>query len=122
MVSREVQRRKKYSDWSQLARLYAKLDDYESAVTNYCKSITRSLAEGRTFSAAYYLKELAEAGMHRELFAIAYRESTEKGDLWWRIRALEELGWKDELKSVLIENRTEIENSEILLLWPNCIA
>jgi hypothetical protein len=111
VIKREVRRRKKYSDWSQLAGLYEKVGDYKNAVLNYCKTITESLAEGNAFSAAYYLKELSETELHRPLFKAAYRESTEAGDLWWQIRALQELGWTDELAAVVVAHRTEIEES-----------
>jgi hypothetical protein len=36
--------------------------------------------------------------------------------LWWRVRALQELGWEDELRSVLLNNRKTIERSRNLLL------
>jgi hypothetical protein len=111
VIKREVRRRKKYSDWSQLARLYEKVGDHKNAALNYCRSITESLAEGNVFSSAYYLKELSEKELHVPLFQAAYRKSTEVGDLWWRIRALQELGWTDELATVVVAHRAEIEGS-----------
>lgn len=45
-----------------------------------------------------------------------YREFTKSGDLWWRVRALQELGWEDELMRVLLQNREEIERSKNVLL------
>jgi len=110
-VAHIVQRRKRNKDWSQLARLYAQVDDHRNAVINYCRTISESLKEGNIFSAAYYLKELAETRLDIHLFETAYRHSTESGDLWWSIRALQELDWSDELKAVLLAHRAEIENS-----------
>jgi len=115
-VDREVQRRKKYSDWSQLARLYHKVGNYKETAIYYCRTVIEELEAGKVFPAAYYLKELCEEGLQRELFAMAYRQYTEANDLWWRIRALQELGWRDELKAVLMENREEIEKSNNLFL------
>jgi hypothetical protein len=111
VIKREVRRRKKYSDWSQLARLYDKVGDYKNAVLNYCKTITESLAEGNVFSAAFYLKELSETELHGRLFQAAYRKAKEAGDLWWQIRALQELGWTDELEAIVVAHRAEIEES-----------
>jgi hypothetical protein len=34
-----------------------------------------------------------------------------KGDLWWQVRALQELGWESELKDLLIEKKEKIEKS-----------
>ena len=115
-ITREVRRRDKHSDWSQLARLYERVGDHRNAVVNYCKTVMRALEEGRTFSAAFYLKELSETQLYSGLLQAAYREATQKGDLWWRIRALQELGWDDELKSILVEHRAEIERSDNSLM------
>src|SRR5471030_322313 len=109
VIKREVRPRRKHSDWSQLGRLYEKVGDYNNAVRSYCKSVLRSLDEGNVFSAAYYLKELSQTQLHGRLFEAAYRKATDAGDLWWQIRALQELGWKDELKSILQKHRAEIE-------------
>jgi tetratricopeptide (TPR) repeat protein len=106
-LNREVRRRKKYADWSQLARLYSKVGNTKEAVLCYCKSVIEDIQSGRLFPAAYYLKELCEEQLENKLFALAYRQFTEENNLWWRIRALQELGWSDELKAVLTENREE---------------
>jgi hypothetical protein len=116
VIKREISRREKYKDWSQLARLYDKIGDYKNAVQFYCKSIIQDLEEDNVFAAAFYLKELCGTVPSRQLFEEAYRRSTEKGDLWWQIRALQELGWKDELRRVLMSHRTEIEQSGNSLL------
>jgi tetratricopeptide (TPR) repeat protein len=112
MIEREIKRMETSSDWSQLARLYSKLGDHKNAIINYCKTVIEDLEHGGVFTAAYYLKELSGSEMHADLFEIAYREFTDAGDLWWRIRALEELGWDEELKSVLLTHRAEIEESK----------
>lgn len=115
-IEREVGRRQKYQDWSQLGRLYDKVGDHENAVRSYCKSILKNLGKGNVFSAAFYLKELSETELTERLFEAAYRKASESNNLWWQIRALQELGWQDELKSVLVQHREEIEESGTSLL------
>jgi len=40
----------------------------------------------------------------------------EKRDLWWRVRALQELGWRDKLRETLVAHRETINQSADLLL------
>jgi len=106
-------------DWEQRARLYADLGKPVEAVKDYLRGIAASLDGSRLFSAAYYLKELSASGLVQKLFASAYEEAKAEGDLWWMIRALQELDWKQELKSVVLKNAEEIErsrNPSLLLL------
>jgi len=107
----------KHEDWSQLARLYKRLRDDENAVLYYCKSIIESLSESRSFSAAYYLKEMTEQSLHVPLFEQAYKQFAEADDLWWQVRSLQELGYSNELKTLLISKRELVEasNNPILL-------
>jgi hypothetical protein len=37
--------------------------------------------------------------------------ATEEGDLWWQIRALQELGWYKELNELVLRNSEEIARS-----------
>ena len=113
---REIYRMRSHSDWSQLARLYHNLGEHKDAVSNYCRSVVEDLEEGNVFAAAFYLKELCEKSLYDRLFALAYRQFSKSDDLWWRVRALQELGWTDELKSVLLKNRAPIEKSKHSLL------
>lgn len=106
----------KNKHWSQLARLYVKIGDYKKAAENYIKSVIKDLRKGNIFSAAFYLKELAGEGVIEALFEMAFRESTVKCDLWWQVRALQELGWESELKDLLLEKKEEIEKSGNILL------
>ena len=107
----------KHEDWSQLARLYKGLGDFQNAVLYYCKSIAQSLSESRLFSAAYYLKEMTERSLHVPLFEQAYKQFAEADDLWWQVRSLQELGYQTELKTLLISKRDLVEasNNPILL-------
>ncbi len=50
------------------------------------------------------------------LFAEAFKRASDNNDLWWQIRALQELGWDTELKTLLIKSEAEIEESGNVLL------
>jgi len=94
-------------DWSQRARTLRELGRWQESARDYCRSILRSLETGNTFSAAYYMKELCCEEIHQELFIIAFAEATE---LWWKVRALDELGDREGLAQLLLNNETEIRN------------
>jgi len=115
-IRKEINRLTKNEDWSQLARLYIRIKDWDNAIQCYCRSICEDLESGNTFAAAFYLKELASEKIHDPLFGKAYREFSEQGDLWWQVRSLQELGWHSELEELLISKRTEIEKSDDLHL------
>jgi hypothetical protein len=111
LIKRVIARQKRNKDWSQLARTYESLGDRRNAALHYCRSIAESVQEGNAFSAAYYLKELCETGIAAGLFQEAYREFHSKGDLWWQVRCLQELGWQSELNELLVSNRAAIEKA-----------
>lgn len=111
VVERLLAARDNPSSYEQRARVLVDVGRHEEAAADYLTGILGSLKEGNTFSAAYYLKELAESGLTSELLQLALRRASEEGDLWWQIRALQELAWTDELKDRLIENEQEIESS-----------
>lgn len=115
-IKREIARKKKYEDWSQLARLYADIGDYENAITCYCKTISDDLKKGNIFAPAYYLKELSKKKLFNPLFEKAFRKYTKENNLWWQVRSLQELGWHTELEKLLISKKDEIEHSDDLML------
>ena len=102
----------KHEDFTQRARLLATAKRYREAAIDYIKGILDSLNEGNIFSAAFYIKELAHDGVLDELFVQALKEAREENDLWWQVRALQELGWNDELRKLLLENEVEVEESD----------
>ena len=87
---------------------------WREAVQDYARTILQSLESGNLFSAAYYLKELTENNSHQELFVLAFKEAADEGDLRTQVRALEELGWQNELDKLLLKNIDEIEESSDL--------
>ncbi len=52
------------------------------AKRDYINNVMENLDKGRTFSAAYYLKELVENKLIETLFEAALKESIEENDLW----------------------------------------
>jgi hypothetical protein len=110
-IQRQIARQRRNQDWSQLARTYDSIGDFKNAALHYTKSVLEDIEEDNIFSAAYYLKELVEAGIISRLFQEAYRRFHDKRDLWWQVRCLEELDWQKELDDLLISHRSEIERS-----------
>lgn len=110
-VQEEIARKKKNNHFSQLARLYRDVGRPIEAVKAYCQTVLQSLDGGGLFSAAYYLKELSAEKLFDPIFELAFRERTEKGDLWWQVRCLQELGWDGQLKELMVSKRAEIEKS-----------
>ncbi len=40
-------------------------------------------------------------GIIEKLFEMKLRKAASEGDLWWQVRALEELDWESELRVVI---------------------
>ncbi|MBW5466282.1 hypothetical protein GPJ61_00140 [Brevibacillus formosus] len=116
VMNREENRYSEYNDFSQRARFYLSLGRDVAAAKDYVQSVLEDLEGGNLFSAAYYLKELVGENLIDRLFEEALRKSTENNDLWWQVRALQELGWDSELKDLLIRNAKFIEESDDILL------
>jgi len=111
VIERELEQYTRNEDWSQRARLFYALNRYEEAIADYLKSIMESLQKGNVFSAAFYLRELQESELLKELQVLALRQAEENGEIWWQVRALEELGWESELHDLLVNNKEEITES-----------
>lgn len=109
VLQRQLKFYSKHDDFTQRARLLATAKRFEEAATDYVRGILASLEKGNTFSAAFYIKELAEDGVLEELFILVLQSAKEQKNLWWQVRALEELGWDDALRELLLENQNEIE-------------
>ncbi len=116
VIQREVGRLTKLKDWSALARLYSSLRDYRKAVKWYVKALDEMVSGDRTFSTAFYLKEASSRSILDGLFELAYKEAQSGKNLWWQVRALQELGWKSELDELLLKNERRIRKSDDILL------
>jgi hypothetical protein len=106
-------------DWTELARVYVDIGDWINAAKYYSKGIMRDLEEYNPFSAAFYIKEVYKEKIHEKLFQLALKQAIANDDLWWQVRALEELGWKTELDQLLKNNQKEIEQSGNSMLLAN---
>ncbi|MCY8028924.1 HNH endonuclease [Bacillus inaquosorum] len=111
VIERETARYTENEDYSQRARFYLKLGMDIEAARDYVQSVLESLEKGNPFSAGYYLRELVEENLIDKLFEAALKKATEEEDLWWQIRALEELGWQSELSDLLFRNSNVIDES-----------
>src|SRR6266545_3248376 len=96
---------------AQLARLYVDFGLWSKAIRTYCEAIARMVEDGSLFSTAYYAKELAEQKLYNHLFEAELRLREERGDLWWQVRCLQELGWSTELVALMKSKGAEIEAS-----------
>jgi len=43
---------------------------------------------------------------------LALKKAQEEGELWWQVRALQELGWWQELRELLLSHADEIESGD----------
>ena len=116
VADQELNRRAKERDWLQRARALEHLGQHREAVKDYLKGVEQALGKEKVFSAAYYLKELCESGLIDELFVLALKQAEEDQDLWWQVRALQELGWDSELDNLLRQNEKKIRESGDLSL------
>ncbi|MAM53958.1 HNH endonuclease signature motif containing protein [uncultured Microbacterium sp.] len=98
-------------DWTSHGRVLLEINEVEEAVRVLIAGVLESLDEGRWFTAAYYIRHVLEADAADELFKMALRESHDEGDLWWELRAYEELGWESEARALLLANEEAIKES-----------
>lgn len=108
LVKRRIGALSRHKAWQDRARLFMDLRRPLDAVKDYVRTVHESLEEDNVFSAAFYLKELAAHGLVEELFGEALSRATRRRDLWWQVRALQELGWQDELNRLLRKNAARI--------------
>lgn len=101
----------KYKNSPIEARMLKELGRLPDAAASYCRIIARAIANGNSFSAAFYLKELASLRLEEPLFKVALEEAAEGGELWWQMRAMEELGWADERRKFILAHADEIRRS-----------
>jgi hypothetical protein len=116
IINRELEKYTKDKNWTQRARFYMSLGKQIEAAKDYVEGVRHDLSNDNVFAAAYYLKELVKDGLIDDLFIEAFRKAKAENDLWWQVRALQELGWEKELKVLLLENEEEIKKSGDSLL------
>lgn len=116
VIERESARYTANKDWLQRARFFHGLGKNREAVADYIRGIDECLKENALFSAGYYLKELVGSALVEELLVLSIEQAKEEKQLWWQIRALQELGWHSELDDILLRNAAEIEQSGDLMM------
>ncbi len=116
VATRQLDRLTNLQSWSQRARANCELGRHKDACLDYLTNIQESLSGDRFFSAAYYLRELAESAITKELLVRALKQAQDERDLWWQIRSLQELGWWSELQELLLAHADEIESGDNDLL------
>jgi hypothetical protein len=116
VVARMETRLSEQMDSLQLGRLYTTLERYHEAAAKYLEGIQDQLRRKRYFTAAFYLKELSESTTVDELFILALKDAEAEGSFWWQIRALQELGWDDEVRDLVLQNEADIIASDDLPL------
>lgn len=117
VIEREYKFYSREKDFLQRGRLNNHLGKYEEAAIDYIDGIYHAIHNKETiFSAAYYLKEFFDEKLHEQLFIIALKQAQEKDDLWWQVRALQELKWDDALVELLLKNSKRILKSDRIFL------
>lgn len=109
VINHELERNK---DWTQKAALLDSLERTSESLIVLLGGILKSLKGGNNFTAAFYLRSLAEGGIITKLYLVAYQDAVDNGELWWQIRVLQDLGWEKELEDLVLEHETEIEESD----------
>lgn len=103
-------------DFTSLARMMLRMQCARESLRAYCQGILEKLAQNEVFHAACLAKELQEKELPLALFSEELERFTSRGELWWQVRCLQELGHHDQLRRILLENRSIIESGEDELL------
>ena len=99
-------------DWTMKGAILFDTGKLLEAAQTYLAGIKEALDHGEWFSAAFYMKHALNEKVVDELFKRSLRESAEEGDLWWQLRAFEELGWTDARRELLLGNERKIMESD----------
>ncbi|MGK3981493.1 HNH endonuclease signature motif containing protein [Sorangium sp. So ce136] len=93
--------------------LLESLGRHREAAVAYVRGILQSLEEeDNPFSAAFYMRRLVDSKFPEILYNEARSAAQLAGDLWWEMRALQELGRDDDAKQLLLKNEAQINASE----------
>lgn len=123
LIEREVDRLSEEPDYFQRARLYKILGRNADAALDYITGIKLRLEDKQWFTAAFHLSELFDSNLIEPLFIEALKEATDQKELFWQLRALQELGWEDEICDLISDNQKTIREGEdyyLLLAEAKC--
>jgi hypothetical protein len=98
-------------DWTWRAAILKETGNISQAAVVYLEGIRAAIERGAWFNAAFYIRHALNGEIADMLFLRSLRESAEEGDLWWQLRAFEELGWNDAKRELLLGNESKIQES-----------
>ena len=123
LIEREVGRLSEGPNYFQRARLYKVIGRNIDSAQDYITGIKIRLEEKIFFTAAFYLSELFDSDLIEPLFIESFKQASDKNELHWQLRALQELGWENEICDLISNNQDKIrgkENNALLLAEAKC--
>lgn len=103
-------------DYRMVSRLLQDLGRYREATDTLLRGLA-ARSDVSDFHVAFTLKRLLDSDLIEGLFVRALQEAADADDLWWQVRALQELGWTSELHALVLSHEKEIEADDDL--WPS---
>ena len=116
VVKRQLQEFTDNTDLVDRGSLYINLNRYPEAALDWINSVKEDLERQNYFAAAFWAKRLVDRDVVNQLFILALKKAREDKDLWWQVRAMEELGWARERRELLLANAESIDESDNLQL------
>lgn len=93
--------------------IYEDLSEHRKAAEIYLRSLVADIKSTSDFTLAYELKQILEGSLVSGLFLNALQQAADKEDLWWQVRALEELGWTAQLHELVQRHRDAIDSAKM---------
>lgn len=103
-------------DWTSIGRMLKDAGRTAEAAEVFLVGVLQDIRDGNWFGAAFYIRHELNRHIVNRLFEMALHESIQKNELWWQMRVLEELGWKDAKRKLLLENEAAILDSGPIML------
>jgi hypothetical protein len=112
MIDSELERLK--DNYRERSLLLEDLGRYREAAEEHLQGLAEDVPRLKNFTLAHHLAELANSGIIEGLFFQSLQEAAERDDLWWQVRALQELGWQSELDELVLGHEGELATREDL--------
>jgi len=110
VIEEELARLEESGEYRGLAVVHEDLGQYREAAQVYLRGLAADLADLKDFTLAHHLKELVETEVIPGLFVQALQQAADADDLWWQVRALEELGWTTELEALVLDSEYQVDS------------
>lgn len=91
VAERAIEELVKQKNYTQLARLYDKLDEHDLALKYYLKGIKEFIEQRNWFTTGYYLKETGNTTRAKRFFKRALKQAIKEDDVHLIIRCYQEL-------------------------------